>query len=424
MSRGFWVWLHRWVGLAIAGVLVVVALTGSLMAFIQEVDRFLNPNFYDIAMRDAPLLDPLTLRETAEGSDPRFVIDVADLNINRDAPVGFGIGARIDPATGKPFELPYTDIFLDPYTGEKVGARSSLAVTIDRTNVVLFIHDIHTNFALPGSLKESAGTLIGVTAVAWTIDCFVGFFLTLPRRRNGDHLAGKSWFTRWRPAWLIKGRVGAFRLNFDIHRAFGLWTWIALFILAWSGVALSLPQIYNPVMNAIFSAPAAAPERPQVGTPLTPDEAPKIGWREARDRGSALLDEQAQRAGLEIAHETLLVLNREQRRYRMCAAPRDSGDVMHEQQLCVEFATDNGAAIETPEPHEQKKPFVSVVTEWLTSVHMAMLYRPMMQYVVCAMGFIITALSVTGVYIWWKKRAARKRREAAVIEPAREATQP
>jgi len=31
-----------------------------------------------------------------------------------------------------------------------------------------------------------------------------------------------------------------------------------------------------------------------------------------------------------------------------------------------------------------------------------------MQVFVCIMGLVITALSVTGVYIWWKKRRAQK----------------
>lgn len=44
MSRGLWVTLYRWAGLAIAGFLIIVGLTGSLLAFYPEFQRALNPH--------------------------------------------------------------------------------------------------------------------------------------------------------------------------------------------------------------------------------------------------------------------------------------------------------------------------------------------------------------------------------------------
>jgi uncharacterized iron-regulated membrane protein len=47
----------------------------------------------------------------------------------------------------------------------------------------------------------------------------------------------KSWWGRWKPAWLIKLNGGAYRINFDIHRALGLWTWAMMLVFAGSSVA-------------------------------------------------------------------------------------------------------------------------------------------------------------------------------------------
>jgi uncharacterized iron-regulated membrane protein len=41
---------------------------------------------------------------------------------------------------------------------------------------------------------------------------------------------------------------------------------------------------------------------------------------------------------------------------------------------------------------------------------MASIFGLPMKIFVCIMGFVITALSITGVYVWWRKRAARRRR--------------
>ncbi len=55
------------------------------------------------------------------------------------------------------------------------------------------------------------------------------------------------------------------------------------------------------------------------------------------------------------------------------------------------------------------------ITNWLVALHMI---RDPVNYFayrlfVAVIGLVIVALSVTGVYIWWKKRAAR------ILRPSR-----
>ena len=65
MTRAFFVWLHRWTGLAMAGFLIVVGLTGSLLAFYGELNHLLTPELYPAA-RDGAALDAATLARRAE----------------------------------------------------------------------------------------------------------------------------------------------------------------------------------------------------------------------------------------------------------------------------------------------------------------------------------------------------------------------
>jgi uncharacterized iron-regulated membrane protein len=50
------------------------------------------------------------------------------------------------------------------------------------------------------------------------------------------------------------------------------------------------------------------------------------------------------------------------------------------------------------------------ITNWLRALHLIqdpvdyLVYR----IFVCSIGLVVAMLSVTGVYIWWKKRRARK----------------
>ncbi len=49
----------------------------------------------------------------------------------------------------------------------------------------------------------------------------------------------------------------------------------------------------------------------------------------------------------------------------------------------------------------------NTVSNWLRALHRADVFGLPYRIFVCVLGLIITMLSVTGVYIWWKKRKAR-----------------
>ncbi|WP_036269193.1 PepSY domain-containing protein [Methylocaldum szegediense] len=46
MSRRVWVLIHRYAGLAMAGFLILVGLTGSLLAFLSELNRAFAPHLF------------------------------------------------------------------------------------------------------------------------------------------------------------------------------------------------------------------------------------------------------------------------------------------------------------------------------------------------------------------------------------------
>lgn len=401
ITRSFWVLLHRWSGLAMGGFLVIVGLTGSLIAFREELDVWLNPELMTVPIRDMSLLDPLQLRERAEALEPRIRVDGVSLARAPGRAMSISFAPRMDPQTGKPFELPFNEIFLDPYTGEKLGERETCAVSLAKENVICFIYRIHTSLALPASAGSVGGWLLGGTALIWTIDCFVSFYLTFPlRRRDRASAFSKSWWGRWKPAWVIKLGAGAYRINFDIHRAFGLWTFVMLFVFAWSSVFFNLNFVYVPVMSLAFdmTLPAALPD---LETPL---ESPALGWREALARGRELVKDAGAQHGFTTLSEQSLSLERAKGVYTYMT--RSSRDFGRRGDTVVAFDANSGAFKSLTAASTVATGWV--VTQWLVSLHMAQIFGRPMQVFVCAMGFVITALSATGVVIWWKKRAARK----------------
>jgi len=400
ITRSFWVLLHRWSGLAMGGFLVIVGLTGSVLAFKEELDIWLNPDLMTVPIRDMSLLDPLQLREKAEALEPRIRVDGVSLARAPGRAMSISFAPRIDPQTGKPFELPFNEMFLDPYTGEKLGERETCAVSLAKENIICFIYRIHTSLALPASAGALGVYLLGGTALIWTIDCFVSFYLTFPmRRRDSASSSLKSWWGRWKPAWLIKLGAGAYRINFDIHRAFGLWTFVMLFVFAWSSVFFNLNFVYTPVMSLAFDMTL-----PTTLTDLeTPLESPALSWREALSRGRELVKEAGEQHGFTTLSEQYFGLDRAKGVYTYMI--RSSRDFGRRGDTVVAFDANSGVFKSLTAASTVTTGWV--VTQWLASLHMAQIFGRPMQVLVCAMGFVITALSVTGVVIWWKKRAAR-----------------
>ena len=428
MTRHFWVLIHRYVGLSMTIFLVIVGLSGSVLAFRDPLDLFLNPDLLRVATRNAPMLDPLDLIEKAEANNPDMRVDAAPLYVEPGRSVQFTLTPRAQNVAVKelvslPGELGvFHDeagipmIYLDPYTGEKIGERNITKGLSGRKDIIWFLYRLHMTLALPANLAGLGARILGVVALLWTLDCFVSFFLTLPKPHRVHTATGKSWWARWAPAWWIKWNASAFRINFDLHRAFGLWTWIMLFIFAWSSVAFNLNEVYTPVMNTLFGAPPPEQPAPVMPSRSAPLENPKLGWVEARSRGRDLLNQKASQDGFSITHESILVIDRNTGRYTMCA---DTLINAEDGQACVEFDAETGAVPPEAPPsasHQQTMPtrLADTITGWIQMLHMARVFGLPMKIFVCVMGLVITLLSVTGVYIWLKKRwAAQLKRKVS-----------
>jgi uncharacterized iron-regulated membrane protein len=59
--------------------------------------------------------------------------------------------------------------------------------------------------------------------------------------------------------------------------------------------------------------------------------------------------------------------------------------------------------------------------EWMSALHMAAIWGWPYRVFVALMGLVITGLSVTGIYVWWRKRRARRHGMPATVH-RREAT--
>lgn len=300
MSRQLWVIVHRWAGLTMAFFLIVAGVTGVLLPWEEELTLASRPGMSGAAppSTGAVPLDGVTLAERVERQTSGRVSFVP-LNITGDHAVRVAVQAR----QGQP-ALGYDTVWADPYTG-KVRLKFRYAVLADGAqNIIPFLYRVHYSLAL----GEWGIWAFGIAALIWTLDCFVGFYLTLPIRRRGVAAIGparQGWWSRWRPAWLIRKGAKGHKLNFDVHRASGLWLWPLLFVFAWSSVGFCLPSVHRPVMAALGASKDFEP--PVLTQPL---DAPPIDMRAALRTGRYLMDAEGKRRNFTIKREGYLFYRR------------------------------------------------------------------------------------------------------------------
>ncbi len=278
--------LHRYVGLVMAGFLIIAGLTGALLVWYYELDALINPHWLQVEPPTAysEPRSPFALRDQVDAAYPDAAVNWMMLAPpDAHSPVRFFLSAKPDAPA-----LPIDEVFVNPYTGHILGGRLWGDLSQGLANLMPFVYRLHHSLAL-----GTIGTWIfGIIALLWTLDCFVGAWLTFPppRRRDARHRPRRFW-KRWAKAWRIRWRAGGHKRTFDLHRAGGLWPWALLLIFAWSGVALTLyDQVYRPTTGLFLSFQ----EDPLATVPprANPSQQPPIGWepgyRAARQHLEAL----------------------------------------------------------------------------------------------------------------------------------------
>jgi len=267
-------------------------------------------------------------------------------------------------------------------------------------NFMPFVYRLHLSLAL-GSWGAYA---LGVAALLWTLDCFIGAYLTFPiRRRTSSHhqfKKNKSWLARWLPAWKLRTDGSAYKINFDLHRAGGLWLWGMLLVFAWSSVAFSLPEVYAPVMKAVLK------HQPDIDSMSQKTGAPAqaISWSEARAVGRDLMAQQARTHGFQILEENGLVYDEALQLYRYWV--RSSLDVDNRKGATSLFLhAKTGALLGTWLPTTAASG--DTFRTWIATLHRGNVWGIPYRLFVFLLGLAVMLLVITGIIIWYKKWSAR-----------------
>ena len=230
--------LHLWVGLAAAILILLLAVTGTLLVFENEIDRLLNPKLLTVAPQPTNL--PVTelvarIKQQLPGS---LVVNVG-LNPRPDLAWQVIMGGRKAAWA-----------YVNPHTGEVTGTR-------DRRQAAIFkVHQFHTNLLL----GNKGQVWVGAGNACLMFLMVTGVVLWWKRKMLTVETAAS-----WK------------RINFDLHHVSGIYSLVFLFVIVGTGLLMSYPNQMYPIVEAVTGDTSKEePEEKPVSTPPAQKGAPSI----------------------------------------------------------------------------------------------------------------------------------------------------
>jgi uncharacterized iron-regulated membrane protein len=403
---------HRWLGLASALFLLLTGLTGAIISWDHELDEVLNPEWMHSELTGAHQSSLLLAKQVAEHY-PQVQVSSIPLTVEEGHTLALGVRPLPNPPNGLD-PVTFNQVFVDPVSGKELGKREWGAVwPVDRTNAVSFLYKLHYSLHLPEmwGIDRWGIWLLGGVAIIWLIDSFIGFYLTLPKSANkphtklhkAQHSANQvTFWQRWWPAWKMRWNSSTHKRYFDMHRAFGLWAWLLLIILAFSALALNLRrEVFMPVMKAAFALtptpsdlrkplPKLQQQPPNVDfeqvLTLAIKEAKVIGWEEPAGRISYI-------AAFQLFNVDFYY-------------PEADHGVAGAGHKRLYYDSLDGHLIGKRIPWQGTAGDMIVQAQF--PLHSGRILGMPGRILISVMGLVVAMLSVTGVYLWLKKRKARK----------------
>jgi uncharacterized iron-regulated membrane protein len=353
--KGIWSWrsflfqVHLLGGLIAAAFLLLLGATGCVMAFESEIDHLLHPTLFRVTPGGQAL--PLTklASQVVVVMQPGERIGVCVLPVKPDVAYAFTLVA--------PNRLP-RQVFVNEYTGQVLGALSVV-------RFVLVAHKLH----------EASGTVMGTAAIVLVSSVLSGLYLWWPLKRVKIAVRG----TRW-------------QFYFDLHNSLGFFSSLFLLVFAVTGTYMAfenwtVPATYKisgtkPLQEDPVSSPLAG------AGPISPDTAISV----AKDF-------------LPTAVPLWIVLPEEQTASYLVKMrfPEDHSS--------------NGTSIVWIDQYS-----VKVLSAWNSrtaplgrrveilnrSVHTGDFWGYPGRSVACLMSLALVVQTVTGPYLWWKRRRDKK----------------
>lgn len=238
-AKSFWTFhnvnlkLHLWLGLASAVFLLILAVTGSIIAFEVEIERWLHRSLYYVQQGTQPLPESRLIQEVEQRFAPGKVRHVVLPRSPKMSQIMQVAGAGGPAARRDTFQA-----WVNPYTGAIVGTRTGPSKT---QRVLQFIHQFHLHMGLAdvGKMGDLGKLLLSIASAILLFEAAFGILLWWKLKRATIKLRKASWF----------------RVCFDLHNVLGIYSAVFLVLISFTGVLIGFEWAESAIFKITHSEP-------------------------------------------------------------------------------------------------------------------------------------------------------------------------
>ncbi|MDA9424816.1 MULTISPECIES: PepSY-associated TM helix domain-containing protein [Bradyrhizobium] len=242
--------VHSIAGLILALPLAMIALTGAIMSFEDEIVDHLNAGIMQVAPHRAPMLMPDDL--IARLKVAQDVDKVSAITLSSDPTAAAHVRFARDEGGGRPASL-----YVDPYDARVLGSPrgEALFATVRR---------LHRWLLIPGDARGWGRPITGTVAFGLIVMLVSGLVLRWPRRAGSV----KMWL---KPNLGLGGRG----LHRSLHAVIGTWVLPVYLVITLTGLWFSF-EWYRDGVTWLLSRPQLAAAKMQ---PRMPPKSPRAADR-------------------------------------------------------------------------------------------------------------------------------------------------
>lgn len=262
-------WMHLVAGVSAGLVVLVMSVTGVLLAYEKQIVRWADGVAAPPALPGQARLPLDQVVEHARAARPDAVAAAVTIRRDEKAPVEVSFGR-----TGS--------VFVNAYTGEVLGSGSPGTRAFFRS-----VMEWHRWLARTDASRPVGKAITGISNLLFLFIVISGFYLWWPRAWTSS---------QFRQVLLFRGGLSSKARDFNWHHVIGFWSLVPLAIIVWSGVVIGYPWASDLTFRMAGEAPpprAAGPGGaggaggPGPGGPGRPDRnRPSQGERTGRPDGS------------------------------------------------------------------------------------------------------------------------------------------